>query len=97
MARLKDMYRDTIAKKLMEEHGFKNAMEVPRITKITINMGLGEAIGDKKVIQNAMSDMEKIAGQKIAGPLVPSRWAWAPRRHRYSCEPAAITKEPIHR
>lgn len=64
MARLKDIYRDTIVKKLMDEQGYKNVMEVPRITKITINMGLGEAIGDKKVIQNALSDMEKIAGQK---------------------------------
>lgn len=64
MARLKDIYRDTIVKKLMSESGFKNVMEVPRISKITINMGVGEAIGDKKVIQNALSDMEKISGQK---------------------------------
>lgn len=64
MARLQDYYRDTVVKKLMDESGFKNVMQVPRIEKITINMGLGEAIGDKKVIENAMSDMEKIAGQK---------------------------------
>ena len=64
MARLREIYRDTIVKKLMTESGFKNIMDVPRITKITINMGLGEAIGDKKIIQNAMSDMEKITGQK---------------------------------
>ena len=64
MARLKQIYRDTIVKKLMSENAFKNVMEVPRITKITINMGVGEAIGDKKILQNALSDMEKITGQK---------------------------------
>jgi len=64
MARLQQYYRDTVVKKLMDESGFKNVMQVPRIEKITINMGLGEAIGDKKVIENAMSDMEKISGQK---------------------------------
>jgi len=64
MARLQDLYRDEIAKKLLEQFGYKNVMEVPRITKITINMGVGEAIGDRKVMDSAMSDMEKIAGQK---------------------------------
>lgn len=64
MARLKDYYKDTVVKKLMDEHGFKNVMQVPRIEKVTINMGVGEAIGDKKVIENALSDMEKISGQK---------------------------------
>jgi large subunit ribosomal protein L5 len=48
----------------MEERGYANIMQVPRITKVTINMGVGEAIGDKKVIENALADMEKIAGQK---------------------------------
>jgi large subunit ribosomal protein L5 len=64
MARLQEVYRDTIVKKLMEEQGYKNPMEVPRIEKITLNMGVGEAIADKKVIESARSDMEKIAGQK---------------------------------
>jgi len=64
MARLQDLYRDEVAKKLQEQFGYKNVMEVPRITKITINMGVGEAIGDRKVMDSAMSDMEKIAGQK---------------------------------
>jgi large subunit ribosomal protein L5 len=64
MARLQDLYRDEIANKLREQFGFKNVMEVPRITKITINMGVGEAIGDRKVMEHALSDMEKIAGQK---------------------------------
>jgi large subunit ribosomal protein L5 len=64
MARLQEIYRDTIVKKLMEEQGYKNIMDVPRIEKITLNMGVGEAIGDKKVIEHALSDMEKIAGLK---------------------------------
>ena len=64
MARLQEVYRDTIVKKLMEEQGYKNPMEVPRIEKITLNMGVGEAIADKKVIESARSDMEKVSGQK---------------------------------
>ena len=64
MARLQEVYRDTIVKKLMEEQGYKNPMQVPRIEKITLNMGVGEAIADKKVIESARTDMEKIAGQK---------------------------------
>lgn len=64
MARLQDLYRDEIAKKLFEQFGYSNVMEVPRITKITLNMGVGEAIGDRKVMENAVGDMEKIAGQK---------------------------------
>ncbi|HED34056.1 MAG TPA: 50S ribosomal protein L5 [Gammaproteobacteria bacterium] len=64
MARLQEYYRDTVVKSLMESQGFKNPMEVPRIEKITLNMGVGEAIGDKKVMEAALSDMEKIAGQK---------------------------------
>lgn len=64
MARLEKFYRETIVKKLMDERGYKNVMQVPRIEKVTINMGVGEAIGDKKVIKHALSDMEKISGQK---------------------------------
>jgi large subunit ribosomal protein L5 len=64
MTRLQDQYRDEIAKKLLEQFGYKNVMEVPRITKITLNMGVGEAIGDRKIMENAVADMEKIAGQK---------------------------------
>ena len=64
MARLQQYYKDTVVKKLMDERGYKNIMQVPRIEKITINMGVGEAIGDKKVIENALSDLEKISGQK---------------------------------
>lgn len=64
MARLLNHYKDTVVKQLMEQFNYDSVMEVPRITKITLNMGLGEAVGDKKVIQNAMADMEKIAGQK---------------------------------
>ena len=64
MARLQQFYKDNVVKKLMDERGYENIMQVPRIEKITINMGVGEAIGDKKVIENALSDMEKISGQK---------------------------------
>ena len=64
MARLKDLYSKEIAPKLKEELGLANVMEVPRITKITLNMGVGEAVGDKKVLENAVNDLIKIAGQK---------------------------------
>ena len=64
MATLKDRYRGEIAPKLKEELGLTNVMEVPRVTKITLNMGVGEAVGDKKVLENAVADMQKIAGQK---------------------------------
>ncbi|WP_049724036.1 50S ribosomal protein L5 [Gilvimarinus polysaccharolyticus] len=65
MARLKEVYSKELAPKLKEELGLANVMEVPRITKITINMGVGEATGDKKVLDNAVGDLEKIAGQKV--------------------------------
>jgi len=64
MARLQDIYLEKIAPKLIEQFGYKCAMEVPRITKITLNMGVSEAVADKKVIEHAVSDMTKIAGQK---------------------------------
>ncbi|MGD8514563.1 MAG: 50S ribosomal protein L5 [Granulosicoccaceae bacterium] len=64
MARMQDSYRDTVVKQLMEQFNYKSVMEVPKITKITLNMGVGEAVGDKKVMENAVGDMEKIAGQK---------------------------------
>ena len=62
--KLKDLYQKTIVKKLMKELGYKNVMEVPKITKITLNMGVGEAVNDKKVVDHAASDLSKIAGQK---------------------------------
>ena len=64
MAEFKKLYRDEVVPALMKELGYKNINEVPKITKITLNMGVGEAIGDKKVIEHAAGDMEKIAGQK---------------------------------
>ncbi len=63
MSRLKEFYKDTVTKQLQEQFGYTSVMEVPRITKITLNMGVGEAIGDKKVIQNAVADMVRISGQ----------------------------------
>ena len=64
MARLQDYYRDTVVKQLMERFKFDNVMQVPKITKITLNMGVGEAVGDKKVMEHAVADMQAIAGQK---------------------------------
>ena len=64
MARLIAEYRDKIVPLMMEEHKYQSVMQVPRIQKITINMGLGEAIGDKKVLEHAVKDMTAIAGQK---------------------------------
>jgi len=64
MARLREFYNDTVIKQLTEQFGYKSTMQVPRIEKITLNMGVGEAVNDKKVLENAVGDMEKIAGQK---------------------------------
>ncbi|MGH1438552.1 MAG: 50S ribosomal protein L5 [Cellvibrionaceae bacterium] len=65
MASLKKLYNEEIAKKLKDELGLANVMEVPRISKITLNMGVGEAIGDKKALEHAVNDLEKISGQKV--------------------------------
>lgn len=64
MARLETEYKEKIVPALMGQFGYKSVMQVPKITKITLNMGLGEAVADKKVLQSAAADMEKISGQK---------------------------------
>jgi len=64
MARLLEHYKTTVVQELTQKFGYKSNMEVPRITKITLNMGVGEAVADKKVLEHAVSDMTKIAGQK---------------------------------
>ena len=64
MARLQQHYREKIAKDLTEKFGYKSPMQVPRLTKITLSMGVGEAVADKKVLDNAVADLTKIAGQK---------------------------------
>ena len=64
MSRLEEVYKNEVVAKLTEEFGYKNIMEVPRITKITLNMGVGEALGDKKLMDSAVADMEAIAGRK---------------------------------
>lgn len=83
MANLKDIYNNEIRAKLKEQLKLDNVMEVPKITKITLNMGVGEALGDKKVLENAVSNMEQISGQKavvtkarrsIAGFKVREGW-----------------------
>ncbi|MDP5238261.1 50S ribosomal protein L5 [Uliginosibacterium sp. 31-16] len=64
MARLQEFYKSDVVALLSKQFGYKSIMEVPRITKVTLNMGVGEAVGDKKVLDNAVGDMTKIAGQK---------------------------------
>jgi large subunit ribosomal protein L5 len=64
MARLQQYYKDTVVKQMIEQFGYKSVMEVPQIKKITLNMGVGEAVADKKVMEHAVGDMSKIAGQK---------------------------------
>ena len=64
MARLLEFYNTTVVPELTQKFGYKSRMEVPRITKVTLNMGVGEAVADKKVLENAIGDLTKIAGQK---------------------------------
>ena len=64
MSRLQDFYKENVVPQLMEKFQYSNVMEVPRLTKITLNMGVGEAVGDKKVMDRAVGDMTAIAGQK---------------------------------
>jgi len=64
MAKLHDFYKETVVAELVKQFGYKSVMQVPRIEKITLNMGLGEAVADKKVLENATADMQAIAGQK---------------------------------
>ena len=64
MTRLEKHYKETVVPKLMERFGYTNPMQVPKISKITLNMGVGEAVGNKKILENAVDDMGKIAGQK---------------------------------
>ncbi len=64
MSRLQEYYKETVVPQLMEKFGYKSVMQVPRLSKITINMGLGEAVADKKVLEKATGDLSKIAGQK---------------------------------
>jgi large subunit ribosomal protein L5 len=80
---MKDFYQSEVTPKLQEQFSYKSAMEIPRITKITLNMGVGEAIQDKKALEGALADMEKISGQKpivtkarksIAGFKVREGW-----------------------
>ena len=64
MARLREIYKKEIVPALTKQFGYKSAMEVPRVSKVVLNMGVGEAVGDKKLLENAAADMQKIAGQK---------------------------------
>ncbi|MDX1529492.1 MAG: 50S ribosomal protein L5 [Gammaproteobacteria bacterium] len=64
MSRLQEFYKQTVVDQLKQQFGYKSAMEVPRLVKITLNMGVGEAVGDKKVLDNAVEDLTRISGQK---------------------------------
>jgi large subunit ribosomal protein L5 len=83
MTRLEQHYRDVVIKKLSDQFSYQSAMQVPRITKVTLNMGLGEAVGDKKIIDHAVGDMKAISGQQpvvclarksIAGFKIREEW-----------------------
>ena len=67
MAKLHDVYRQKVAKELMTQFGYQTVMQVPRIEKITLNMGVGEALADKKILENAVADLAALSGQK---PLI---------------------------
>ena len=69
MVRMEKFYKDEVVPKLIKRFGYKNVMEVPRLTKITLNMGVGEASANKKILENALADMTKIAGQKPVATL----------------------------
>jgi large subunit ribosomal protein L5 len=69
MTRLEKIYKDQVIPKLMQRFGYNNIMQVPRLSKITLNMGVGEATANKKVLENAIDDMTKIAGQKPVATL----------------------------
>jgi large subunit ribosomal protein L5 len=87
MARLQKHYREKVVSDLTKQFGYKSPMQVPRLTKITLNMGVGEAVADKKVMDNAVADLTKIAGQK---PVVTKAqesdcWLQAARRSALGC------------
>jgi hypothetical protein len=67
MARLKDFYKTEVVPALTQQFGYKSPMQVPRIDKIVLNMGVGEAVGDKKILDNAVGDMQKIAAEPFIG------------------------------
>ena len=83
MARLQQVYKDDVAPALKQQFGYKSVMEVPRITKITLNMGVGEAVGDKKILEHAIGDMTKIAGQKPVSTLARKSIAGFKIRYGY--------------
>ena len=83
MARLQQFYKETVAPDLIKQFGYKSVMEVPRITKVTLNMGVGEAVCDKKILENAVGDMTKVAGQKPVITKAKKSIAWFKIRDGY--------------
>ena len=112
MARLQQFYKDKVVADLTEKFGYKSVKELPRLTKITLNMGVGEAIADKKVLEHAVSDLTKIAGQKpvttksrkaIAaftahGPFIAlgADMAWLPRGIACDLSPTSCLRASAH-
>ncbi len=82
MARLQQFYREKLVPELIAKFGYQSPMQVPRLTKITLNMGVSEAVADKKVMDNAVGDLTKIAGQKPVVTVAKKgdRWFQDPRR-----------------
>ena len=95
MARLQKFYKDEVVSKLVEQFGYKSVMQAPKLTKITINMGVGEALADKKVLDNAVSDMEAISGQKAVKTLARKSVASFKVRDGYHVE-SLYNLEGIH-
>ena len=98
MARFQEFYKEKVVPGLIEKFGYKSVMEVPRITKITLNMGVGEAVADKKVLEHAVGDLTKIAGQK---PVITksrtrgSATVTKRSRNSYIAWPRSVTIAPI--
>ena len=93
MARLEKEYNDNLKTKIQKELNLSNVMEVPKVTKITLNMGVGEAVADKKVLDNALKDMEQIAGQKPVKTLARKSVAGFKIRDGYPI--GAVAQTPI--
>ena len=85
MARFQEIYRDKVVPELTKKFGYKSPMEVPRLTKITLNMGVSEAVADKKVMEHAVGDLTKIAGQK---PVVTKPRRLSPASRSASSRPS---------
>ena len=83
MSRLQEQYKNELAGEIQKKLGLKNSEEVPKITKITVNMGVGGAVADKKILEKARDDLEKIAGQKLLEQVLSANEAQIEKKHEY--------------